>query len=367
VGDRKSVDEQVKEFEDELKKTKYNKRTQYHVGLVKAKIARLKEQDEIRRSSQKKGEGYSVKKSGDVTAILLGFPSVGKSSILNVLTNADSEVGAYDFTTLDVIPGLMEHRHAKIQILDVPGIVSGAASGRGRGREVLSVVRSADLVIVVLDAKQPQQYDAIMKEIIDAHIRVNQRKPDVKIKKTAKDGVRVGTTVKLHHIDTELVRDILKEFKMMNADVLIRDDVTVDQFIDVVEGNKVYLPALLIANKRDIASPEEIKKLMDLEVDLFISAKDKVNIDVFKDLIYDRVGLISIYLKEPSKEADMKEPLIIRRNSTLQDLCEKLHRDFVTKFKFARVWGKSVKFPGQKLLKLSHVLQEGDIVEIHLK
>ncbi|MFH1211368.1 MAG: GTPase, partial [Candidatus Woesearchaeota archaeon] len=149
---------QIKDLQDELKKTKYNKRTQFHVGLVKAKIARLKERDHVRRSSAKPGEGYSVRKTGDGTVLLLGFPSVGKSTLLNGLTNADSAVAAYEFTTLTVIPGLLEYKHAKIQILDVPGIVKGAASGRGRGREVLAVLRSADLAILIVDVHNPKQY-----------------------------------------------------------------------------------------------------------------------------------------------------------------------------------------------------------------
>jgi uncharacterized protein len=367
VKDDKGIQDQIKEFEDELKKTKYNKRTQSHIGLVKAKIAKLKDKDEQRRSSGGKGEGYSVKKSGDVTAVLLGFPSVGKSTILNVLTNANSEVGSYDFTTLDVIPGLLEHKFAKIQVLDVPGIVSGAASGRGRGREVLSVLRATDLVIVIIDAQQPQQYEALLKEIYDAHIRINKTKPVVKIKKTAKDGVKIGSTVKLNHIDHQTIKNILKEFRIMNADVLIRDDITIDEFIDAIEGNKVYIPSILIVNKIDLCSQPDYKKLEELKPDLMISAKNNLGTDEFKDLIYNKVGLMNIYLKEPGKDPDLKEPLVIRSNSTIKNLCEKLHKDFVTKFKFIRLWGSSAKFPGQRLLKMNHILKNNDIVEIHLK
>ena len=93
----------IKELEEELSKTKYNKATQHHIGLVKAKIARLKEQDIARQGTGKGGgteTGYTVKKSGDASVVLLGFPSVGKSTLLNKLTNANSEVGDYAFTTM---------------------------------------------------------------------------------------------------------------------------------------------------------------------------------------------------------------------------------------------------------------------------
>jgi len=363
----KSTVEQIKDFEEELKKTKYNKRTQHHIGLVKAKIARLKEKDEVRRSSKKKGEGYMIQKTGDVTAVLLGFPSVGKSTILNALTNANSEVGDYEFTTLDVIPGLLEYKHAKIQVLDVPGIVSGAASGRGRGREVLSVIRSTDLIIMVIDGQQPQQYEALKKEVYDSHIRLNQKKPDVKIRKTSKDGVRLGSTIKLSHLDLKTVRAVLKEFRIMNADVLIREDITVDQFIDVIEGNKVYIPSITVVNKIDLVSEEEMKKIDVFKPDLKIAAKENLGTEEFKELIYNSVDLMNIYLKEPNKEADMKEPLVIRKGSSVKDLCLKLHKDFVSKFKFVRLWGPSARFDGQKLLRTKHILKDGDIVELHLR
>mgnify|MGYP003993416231 FL=1 len=119
--------EKIKELEDELKKTKYNKKTQHHIGLTKAKLAQLKEKQISRGKGGKKGEGYSVRKAGDASVILIGFPSAGKSTLLNSVTGADSPVAEYEFTTLDVVPGMLEHKDAKIQILDVPGIVAGAA------------------------------------------------------------------------------------------------------------------------------------------------------------------------------------------------------------------------------------------------
>lgn len=357
----------IKELEDRIANTAYNKKTQHAIGQYKAQIAKLKEKDEARSSKKGSSEGYQVRKTGDGTVILLGFPSVGKSTLLNSLTNAESEVGAYAFTTLTVVPGSMEYKHAKIQILDVPGIVHGAASGKGRGREVLATIRNADLVLILLDALHPEHHDVILKEIKDTGVRINEKKPDVKIVKKAKDGISVGSTVALHHIDEETVKSVLHEFKISNADVVIRSDITIDQFIDCVEGNKKYLSSLLVLNKIDLVKPEKLKKLKkELNPDLCISAQKDDHIDELKEAIFQKLDLIRIYMKEPGKDADTQIPLIAFRNSTIRDICNKLHRDFSDKFKFARVWGPSTKFGGQKLM-LDHPLKDTDILELHMR
>ncbi len=357
--------DKIKELEDLIKGSKYNKRTQHAIGLYKAQLAKLKEKQESRGKGGGPKEGYSVRKTGDGTVLLLGFPSVGKSTLLNTLTNQESEVGAYAFTTLTVIPGLLDHKFAKIQILDVPGIVKGAASGRGRGREVLSVMRNADLAIILLDAEDPEHLQIILDEVREAHIRVNQKRPDIKIKKTAKDGIKLSWTIK-KTLNDDTVKDILKEFKINNADVVIREPIDIDQLIDCIEDNKKYLPGITVINKADKIPKEKLDKMMkEVGADLAISAKNKIGTDELKDLIFERMNLMSIFMKEPGKEPDMKEPLIIFEKSTIKDVCSKLHKDMIKMFKFARVWGSSSKFPGQKL-SLNHVLKNGDILEIHL-
>ncbi|MFH1409562.1 MAG: GTP-binding protein [Nanoarchaeota archaeon] len=366
-GARQSTQEKIKELEGELKKTKYNKATQHHIGLVKAKLAQLKDKQEQRRGVGKGKDGYQVKQAGDATVVLIGFPSVGKSTLLNQLTNAKSKIAAYAFTTLTVVPGLMEYKNAKIQILDVPGVVHGAASGTGRGREVLSVLRGADFALIVVDVFDTKQLAVLLNELNDAHIRINQLPPYIKIKKTMKGGVHVATTVPLTKTTKETIASVLREFKMVNADVLIREDVSIDQVIDTMEGNKKYLPAVIVVNKIDMVDDQALDRLQNKIGDFLpISATTGHNIDRLKELIFQRLGFIRIYLKEVGKRADRKEPLIIQSPATIQDICRKLHHDFVKKFRYARVWGKSSKFPGQRF-KLPHTMIDEDVLELHIR
>ena len=357
---------QIKEFEAELGKMQYNKHTQKHYGLVRAKIAKLRESEVSRSKGSKIPDSYSVKKSGDATVILVGFPSAGKSTLLNVLTDAKSRVGAYAFTTLTVIPGLMKYENAKIQILDVPGIVEGAASGRGRGREVLSVMRPADVCLIIIDVNYPEHLPVLRKEIYDASLRLDEQPPEVKIAKKPRGGLDIASTVKLTNVTFETIEAVLKEMRIHNADVVIRTDVTVDQMIDAVEANKIYIPSLVLLNKIDLVDEATLARVKAVvKPDICISAQEKVNIAELKKKIFEKLDMVRVYCKQVGKKADLDVPLIMKRNSTVRDMCNKLHRDFVGRFKFARVWGSS-KFPGQKL-SLAYRLRDGDVVELHLK
>lgn len=365
--ERSPTNERIHELEEELSATKYNKRTQGHIGLVKAKIARLKEDQQRRASGKGKTEGYAVKRSGDATAIIVGFPSVGKSTLLNCLTNARSQVAAYAFTTLTCIPGLMEYKHAKIQILDVPGIVEGAASGRGRGKEVLACAHSADLVIILLDVFHPEHLEVIKKELYDTNLRISQRPADVRISKKPRGGIDVLTTVKLTKIDKDTVKAIMKEFRLDNASIVIREDIDADQLIDTIEGNKRYVPAIIVMNKIDMADNASLSRAKSAaKPDVCISAEQKENLEGLKEAIFRKLRLIRVFCKEHGKKADMSIPLIMKDGSTLRDICIKLHRDFVSKFKFAKIWGRSVKYEGMVLRNLEHAVQDGDIVEIRV-
>ncbi|MBD3209520.1 GTP-binding protein [Candidatus Woesearchaeota archaeon] len=363
------AEDRIEELEHLIAHSQYNKRTQHAIGLYKAQLARLREKQEARRAAKaaKQGEGYAVRKTGDGTVVLLGFPSVGKSTLLNCLTNAESRVAHYSFTTLQVIPGVMEYEHAKIQVLDVPGVVQGAAAGRGRGTEVFAVLRNADLIVLLLDVHHPEQCEVLLRELRGAHIRANAKPPDVKVRKTSKGGVKIGKTRRLTKLTDETITAILQEFKINNADVVIREDITDDQFIDVLEGNKHYVPAITVVNKIDSAPPALVKKVAKrVKADLLVSAAQRERIDELKELVFQKLDLVRVYLKEPRKDPDLEVPLIMRRGCTVKRVCEKLHKDFVDKFKFCRVWGKSAKFPGQKQMLL-HVLRDGDILELHLR
>lgn len=363
-----TIEEQIKELEEQISKTKYNKATEGHIGKLKAKIARLSEEEEKRRASKGPTKGFYVKKAGNATVALVGFPSVGKSTLLNQLTGAKSEVGAYHFTTLDVVPGVMEYNHAKIQILDMPGLIKDASRGKGRGREVIAAARSADVILLVVDIFNPNM-DVLFRELYNAAIRLNQKKPDVVITHSDHGGIQVKPTLKLTKITVETIKDMTAAYGHVNATVVVREDIDVEQMLDVLAGNRVYIKAVMAINKVDLAKPGQLEAVQEMHKKYHtvpISAATGQGMPELKQALYDTIDMIRIFLKPQGQEADLDIPLIVKRGNTIGDVCELIHRDFKNNFRYAMVWGKSAKFPGQTV-GIDHVVADEDIVCIIVK
>jgi|TARA_B110000263_G_scaffold238718_1_gene240196 small GTP-binding protein len=359
------VPERIKEIEDEIRRTQINKATNHHVGLLRAKIARLKqEQEEKAGRSSKSTGGYSVRRSGDSTVSIIGLPSVGKSTLLNNLTGADSKIGAFDFTTLDVVPGMMTYKGAKIQILDLPGIIKGAASGKGFGKKVLSVARTSNLVIMVVDVFKPDQTDLLRNELAQIGIRLDQKPPNITVDKKGSGGIQITNLVP-ESISNSLIGGIMRINKIHHARVFIPEPITTEQFIDVILGNRVYINSVTILNKVDLVDKktlDDIKSKIRTNFIPISADKDK-NLENLKDAIYQQLDLIRIYLRPKGGEADYEEPLIVPRDSSIFEICAKIHRDVQKNFRYAYVWGNSAKFKGQKVGK-KHIVEDEDVVTL---
>ena len=255
--------EKISEIEKEIARTQKNKATEYHLGTLKAKLAKYRSQLlEPTGKKGEKGEGFDVLKSGDARVAMIGFPSVGKSTLLSTITKTESVQASYEFTTLTCIPGVIEYKGSNIQLLDLPGIIEGAAQGKGRGRQVIAVARTADVVLMILDAtKKDIHRDLLERELESVGIRLNQRPPNIYFKQKKAGGISFNSTVPLKRMDEKLVQMILHEYKIFNAEVLFREDCNSDQLIDVIEGNRKYMECLYVYNKIDQISLEEVDRL----------------------------------------------------------------------------------------------------------
>ena len=363
-----STQEKIRELEEELARTPVNKGTNRHLGVLRARIARLREQEEerIRRSRGQTGEGYTVRKDGDATVVLLGMPSVGKSTLLNQLTNSKSKVGAYEFTTLTVIPGILKYKGAMIQVLDIPGIIKGASEGKGLGKRILSVTRNADLLLIVVDVFNTEIREILLTEIRDVGIRPDENPPDITIEKRGSGGVVITDMVGMTEMDKEGMKEILREYKYHNSRVVVREDIGYDRFVDALLNNTVYIPTLTVVNKIDMVDREQVeehREKSDYEF-VAISAESETNLDTLKEKIFQELDLIRIYMRPKGEETDYEEPLIVKRGSSIEDIADKIHGELKRDLRYTRVWGKSVKFGGQKV-GLDHIPIDEDIITFY--
>jgi small GTP-binding protein len=192
--------QKIQEIEKEMERTQRNKATMFHIGILKARLAKLRRELLTPKSSGGgPGEGFDVKRTGDARVGLVGFPSVGKSTLLTKLTGTFSAVAEYEFTTLTTVPGVIRYKGAKIQLLDLPGIIEGAKDGKGRGRQVIAVARTCNLILIVLDALKPLVHKRILeKELEGFGIRLNKKPPDIYYKRKDRGGISFTSSVHCH-------------------------------------------------------------------------------------------------------------------------------------------------------------------------
>lgn len=298
-----------------MAKTQKNKNTSFHLGQLKAKLAKLKRELLTPSSSGGgPGQGFDVARTGVASVGFIGFPSVGKSTLMSRLTGQHSEAAAYEFTTLTTVPGQVEYNGAKIQMLDLPGIIEGAKDGKGRGRQVIAVAKTCHLIFIVLDVNKPLTDKKVIEQELEGFgIRVNKSPPNIVFKKKDKGGLSITNTVPLSHIDHDEIRAVMQEYKISSADIAIRCDATIDDLIDVLEAkSRSYIPVIYALNKIDAISIEELDLLYRIPNACSISSEHGWNVDELMEQMWDKLKLVRVYTKPKGKLPDYSSPVVLR-------------------------------------------------------
>ncbi|KAK7205394.1 GTP binding protein-like protein [Myxozyma melibiosi] len=362
-----TIVEKIKEIELEMSRTQKNKATSFHLGQLKAKLAKLKRELLTPTSGGGGGGvGFDVARTGVASVGFIGFPSVGKSTLMSKLTGTHSEAAAYEFTTLTTVPGVIMYRGAKIQILDLPGIIEGAKDGKGRGRQVIAVARTCNLIFIVLDVMKPLTHKKIIESELEGFgIRINKSPPNIIIKKKDKGGLNITNTVPLTHLDHGEIKAVMSEYRISSADVSIRCDATVDDLIDVLEAqNRRYIPVIYALNKIDSISIEELDLLYRIPNAVPISSEHGWNVDELLEMMWDKLNLVRVYTKPKGQAPDYEQPIVLRQgHCTIENFCNAIHKSLVEQFRTAVVYGSSVKHQPQ-FVGLAHVLNDEDVVTI---
>ena len=345
-----TIDEQISSIEKEIRETPYHKATEHHIGKLRARLSKLK--DKLYESAGKGGSsggGYAVKKQGDATIVLVGPPSSGKSTLINKLTNAQSKVAPYAFTTVTVIPGMMEFRHAKIQILDVPGLIKGSGLGKGRGKEVLSVIRGADLVLILTDIDRWKEIDVIVHELEGAGVRLDEQPPKIGVDKKVAGGLIIHSNIK-QNLSAETIKSIAREFRITNAQITLNEKVTIDGLVDKFSANRVYRKTLLLINKTENVAANLKNQIAEKYPSaLFISSEFDINLDILKTKIWKALEFVTLYLVGPQQTPNIDNSLVVKTGSSLAEVLVALGSDKAQNYKKAKIWGTGSKFDGQEV------------------
>ncbi len=308
-------EEELKWLQVMLSEIPKHKGTEKLQSDLKSKISKLKKELQSQKKKGARRSGLRIPRQGAGTAVLLGGPNAGKSQLLRALTRATPEVAPWPFTTQQPTPGMMPWEDVMVQLIDTPPITEDFMEPYMHG-----LIRGADLALLVVGLEQDEELDAAQA--------VLQR---------------------LERTKTRLARR---------------------SYLDENDVGISYTQTLLVANKIDAPEAEERLQLFlevcPVDFPIYrVSAAKGQGLEELRDAIYKALDVVRVYTKEPSaREPDMDRPFTIRRGRTLRDVAAQVHKDFVEKFKFAKVWGSKVH--DGTVVKDDYVPEDRDIVEFHI-
>jgi len=340
---------------------------------IKRNLSKLKKEVEKEKELKKGGTGgasFFVRKEGAAQVALAGLPNSGKSTILNKLTGRDVGIGDYAFTTVKPTPAMLQYKGIQIQLVDMPGLIEGVSLGKGMGGPLISAIRAVDAIMILVDLSVDpvKDLELILKELEAKGLRLNKKVPNIEIQKIPTGGIEIIGDNFLIECNSQDVKKILQEERVHNAIITIKEPVTLTDIFEVLDSSLEYKKAIIIGTKGDLPGSKEGLERLEKHVKNFkvfpISAINNVNLDILPSEIFSILGIIRVYTRSPGKEID-NAAMPMKIDSTALDAAKKVHKNLYKNFKFARVWGNSAKFDGQRVGP-EHVLRDGDIIEIHI-
>ncbi len=340
---------------------------------IKRNLSKLKKEVEKEKELKKGGSGgasFFVRKEGAAQVALAGLPNSGKSTILNKLTGKDVDIGHYAFTTVKPTPAMLQYKGIQIQLVDMPGLIEGVSLGKGMGGPLISAIRAVDAIVILVDLSVDpvKDLELILKELEAKGLRINKKVPNIEIQKIPTGGIEIIGENFLVECNSQDVKKILQEERVHNAIITIKEPVTLTDIFEVLDSSLEYKKAIIIGTKGDLPGSKEGLERLEKHVKNFkvipVSAINNVNLDILPFEIFSILGIIRVYTRSPGRDID-NEAMPMKIDSTALDAAKKVHKNLYKNFKFARVWGDSAKFDGQRVGP-EHVLRDGDIIEIHI-
>lgn len=371
----RSTPRKIKLMREFLALVPKHKGTSKLVANIKRRIAELERELELSRTRRKSGGryGFAIPKEGAGQIIILGPPNVGKSSLLAAITNAKPEISPFPFTTQKPMPGMLQYEDIQFQLVEAPAIVEGAYEGRMNGTQVLGLARNADGLIIMLDLSGDalEQLFMVLSELEKTGILVEKPEGEVEIiKRSYGAGIQIIGGGGLVDCSPKDVRELLNSYRITSAVVKIRGKVRLDDVENAIFSNNVYKPTIIVANKIDSPSAEANLNLLkealkEKSIPLIpVSCLNRIGLEKIGEIMFKMLNVIRIYTKEPSSKEPSDKPLVVKSGTSIIEIAKKLHSEMYRNFKYAKIWGPSAKYPGEKVGP-NHILMDKDVVEIH--
>ena len=374
VMEARTPEEKIKALEEFLSAVPKHKGTANLRLWATRRLAELREEIEIRRRKRAgRGPRFFIEKEGAAQVIVVGPANTGKSSIVSILTGAKTKIADYPYSTIEPVPGMYKFKDVLFQLIDTPPLSPGSRSGLNS--RVIGLIRNADAIMIILDINDDptDDFERIYDELNSHGILLHKPRGRVIIERqrSGKLGIRVALMGRLLDCTPDDIRKLLESYRINNALVKIYGDVTLDDVEQAVFESRLYKPSIIVINKADLDLKKAITKgrllkKMNPDIPVIVaSAKWRKGFEKLGEILFNELELIRIYTKQPNGQVSDK-PLILKKGSTVLDVAKSIHKKFVENFLYAKIWGPSAKYPGERV-GLDHVLHDGDIVEIHIR
>ncbi len=371
----RTTEEKLEALQEFLSAIPKHKGTENLVSWVRKKIAELRRELEAKKT-RKSGGGPSffIRKEGAAQVVIIGMTQVGKSSLLSKLTNAKPKISTVPFTTKFPVPGMLPYEDIKFQLVEAPAFVEGMSKGAvWWGSRTLGLARNSDALMLVVDLSTDplRQLRVLATELRNAGILLKKPEGSVEIERgRGVNGVRVIQYGEIVGATVDEVRRLLESYRIYNATVRIYGRVSLDDIERAIFERVVYKPSLIVLNKADLVAEERIRRVEDIvrkalpEVPVVVaSALTGEGLEKIAPTIFKVTGVIRVYTKEPNAKGPSPEPLIFKHSVTVEDVIREIRKEYLKYFKYAKIWGPSAKYPGERV-GLTHQLKDGDVIEI---
>jgi ribosome-interacting GTPase 1 len=371
----RSTPQKIKLMREFISLVPKHKGTNKLLGNVRRRIAALERELEKTKARRKgsRGSSFSVAKEGAGQIVILGPTNVGRSSLLASVTNAKVETTPIPYATRKPVVGMLPYQDVQFQLVEAPALVEGAADGRMDGSQVLGLARNADGLLLMVDlAGDPAaQLQMLRSELEKAGVMIEKSEGEVEVERLSSGiGVQVAGGGVLVDCTREDIRRMLESYGISSALVKVQGKVTLDDIENSLFSSITYKPTLIVANKEDAPKAEtRLKQLKEATNEaslplLPVSCRSNQGLEGLGQLIFEILGIMRVYAKKPSDKEPSPKPIVAEKGAAVIDVVKELHSSLYRRFRYARVWGSSAKYPGQKVGS-NHVLKDGDTLEIH--